>query len=419
MTAPAAPAPVTETPPEAIPATAPPEPAPAATPPAAPAAPAASETPPEARRPLSRREVKAEMMKGLTDAAASAEPVAEAPAEVIATPGEPTPVAEPVAAPASAAPQPILVPLPPVLREMGVESLSAKTPQEERALRALINGYVRRGDVETLRTRNSELERREAEREAATAARVKWEGTPEHRDAQARYQQLVQLEADGQVLAGTAEQYRASFDAQVAKLTDQELQQRMEVINEQTAAEHGRAWTDRAWENATTMPEAVRSLPKFEEWFGEAVETFDAKIERGHYDAILRGLPADQRVTEMHRLFMKEFGASLTARPEVVGVFASLNQREAQEKAAAAARAADEERRIAKIKADAVAEHMQKLAAQRGALPPPNPLGNPAPVRSTPQGSQAAAPAAPQSPQSPRKLAKAAAMERTRELLGT
>jgi len=436
MTAPAAPAPVSETLPEAIPAAAPEGSALAVTPPAAVAAAAVPEapsaTPPEARRPLSRKEAKAAAMQAIPEAASElatetppAAPTAAEAAALGATPGE-APVAAEGAAPAAPAapipalplaPKPILVHLPPVLREMGVEALSAASPQEERALRALINGYVRRQDVETLRSRNAELERGAAQREAQSAADQKWRASPAYKTASEKYQRLVELEGSGEIPAGTAEDFRASFDAQVAKLTQAELDERMAVISQQEETERGRAWASEAWANVNIMPEAVRSLPKFEGWFAEALETFDAKIERGHYDAVLSGLPVQERVPKMHQIFMKDFGASLTAKPEVVAIFASLNQREATEKAAATTKAAEEERRIAKIKLDAVEEFKRSLAK----TVPPHPLGNLAPASAqnrVPAGHEAAAPAAPQGPQSPRKLAKAAAMERTREHLG-
>ena len=429
MTAPAAPAPVTEATPEATPAATPSAaPTPAAAPAEAPAAAPVSQTPPEARRPLSRREAKAEAMQreGLApeaETAAAPEPGASAAAPAEGAPGEGAAAPAPTPPEAPAPPRPILVPLPPALREMGVETLTATTPQEERAVRALVNGYVRRQELATAQARASELERRLAEKEAREAAVQKWEASPERKDAQERYQKLVELETAGEVPAGTAEQFRASYDAQVARIAQAERDQRMAAIEEQEAVSEGRAFQQQAWMNALTIPAPIRALPKFEQWFNEAIETFDAKIERGHYDAVLTQPDKDQRLAEAHRLFMKEFGASLQARADVMGIYRTVREQDEARKSAAANKAAEEQRRLDKIKADTIEEYKRGLAAQRQTTPP-HPLGSLAaparPARGVATGSEAAAaPAAPQSPQSPRKLAKAAAMDRVREQLGT
>ena len=189
----------------------------------------------------------------------------------------------------------------------------------------------------------------------------------------------------------------------------------MGELEEREIVEHGQRWKSEAWLNVNTLPEAIRSLTAFPQWFEKAVQSFDAEIELGHYPQIK---PGDAET--MHKEFMRFFGAQLTKEADVVGVYRMLGEREQQNRAAAAAQAAAKEREIAEIKRLAVEEHMKQLAAKGAQRPPPNPLGNLAPGREpVREGSQAAAPAAPPSPQSPRKLAKAAAMERVRERFGS
>jgi len=410
MTAPAvetvAPAPVVA---PVVPAVAP-VPAPVVAPVAEPVAPAKPEGP------LTRREAQQRMvekMKGRATPAEAAAPVVDAAAPVAAPTGPVLDVA-PVALPAAAAPaepQPVRVPIPAghPMREMGVESLTANSPQEERALRAALNSYVRRNEVTTLQAQLQQLQAEKVERDGREAARKAWQADPKYAATMARAQEIRETYGDAD-----AEQFLRGLNADFDQMAKQEIDQRMGQVRAQEVERATEAWTQEAWQNASALPESIRTIPVFGQAFQDAVHSFNAELELGHF-------PQVQTAEQAHKAFMQFFNTRLTALPEVVAVYRSLGARQEQARTAAAAKAAEEQRRIDKIKQDAVEEYKRIEGEKRGQAAPPHPLGNlaaAAPRVPAVAGSEAAVPAANVPVNQLRRDGRAAAAQRARERFG-
>ena len=413
MTAPAVETPVAVAEPQVETTPAPPAPV-------APVAPVVPTPPAKPEGPLSRREAKRGLQETLhTRAAELAAPVAAPEGRSPDITSEPSKTLEAAVAPTGGAvapvapvapkpPQPIRIPVPEghPIREMGVEFFTAHSPQEERALRASLNSYTRRNEVVTLQAKVDDYARKEAEREAREAAQQKWTARPEYKAVMARYQEIKDSfgEAD-------AEQYLRGFNADFEQLAAEETQQRMSQIDEQNIQQAAEGWKNEALANVTTLPEAIRRLPAFSQWFEQAVHSFNAEIELGHY-------PQLKTAEGLHKEFMRFFSSRLTKEPDVVGVYRALGARETEARTAAAARAAEGQRRIEKIKQDAVEEFKKSVAAKHTGAPP-HPLGNLGPSRDRmPAGSEAAEPAANVPVNQLRRDAKAAARERARQRFG-
>ena len=397
---------------------------------AAPVAPAKPEGP------LSRREAKTALQESLRQrAAAPAEPVvapegrspdavsveakvpgasetpkvATSPVETLAPPGPASPAAAP------AAPQPIRVPIPVghALREQGLEFLTAHSPVEERALYAVLNSYTRRQEVATLQAKVDEYQRRETERAAREAAEEQWKAKPEYNTIMAQAQELRETHGDA-----VADQFLRGFNADFDKMARQEIEARMGEIDQQRIAEAGERWTNEARTRVLALPESIRALPIFNEVFNKAVQSFNSELGLGHYDDE-NGVCRLKNGDEMHQEFFRFLNARLRAQPEVTALVNAVSVREEQGRTAAAARAAEEQRRIEKIRLDAVEDFKRQEAAKRTAMPP-HPLGNLAAVSRDrlPAGSEAAEPAANVPINQLRRDARAAAAERAKQRFG-
>lgn len=419
-----APAPVV-TPPE--PVAAPVVAAPPVVEPAAPPVPAAPVEPAKPEGPLTRREAKRGLHEDLHRKAAEApaaapevrspdapsvevkplgasETPSASPVETLATPGPASPAVTP------AAPALIIIPIPEghPLREMGVTELVARSPQEERAQRASLNSYTRRQEVATLQAKVDEYERGRVEQEARDAATQKWMARPEYQAQLARYQEIKDAFGEPE-----AEAWWRGVNAEFDKVAQQEFDTRMGVVDQQRAEQAANAWKNEAWGNVSTLPMALRQLPGFSNWFESSVQSFNAEMQLGHY-------PQLKTAEDMHREFVRFFQAKLAAQPEVAGVYKSLTEREEQGRTAAAARAAEEQRRIERVKLEAIEEYKRQEAAKRIATPP-HPLGNLAAAsrdRMPVAGSEAAEPAADLSPNQLKKSLRNAAREDTRRRFG-
>jgi hypothetical protein len=294
---------------------------------------------------------------------------------------------------------------------MGVETLTAQDPKEERAIRAALNSYVRRAELATVQAENEGLKREKVEREAREAAYQTWQSRPEYAAVMGKAQELREAYGDE-----VADQYLRGFNADLEQVASQEVERRMATVNAQAIERAALGWKDEAWGNVTTLPEVIRTLPDFPKWFESAVHSFDAELALGHYPEIQPG-DTDQ----MHKKFMNFFNALLTARPEVVDVVRKMGQKDVEARTLAAAKVAEEQRRIEQIKQDAVEAYKKQVATTREAIPP-HPLGNltGASRDRVPAGSEAAAvPAAEQSPQLNRKSARAAVRDDVARHLGT
>jgi hypothetical protein len=290
---------------------------------------------------------------------------------------------------------------------MGVDAITVSSPQEERAVRAALNSYVRRAEVAQRDSIIAELQRKQVERDARDAAQQKWMDDPKYQAAVQRYTEIKESFGDE-----AASDYWRGIQGSLEQLTRQEYDERWDKVQQETAQRAGEAWKGEAWLNANQLPESIRTLPRFGGWFETAVQSFNAEIEMGHY-------PQLQTADDLHKEFVRFFSSRLTKEPDVVAVYRSLNDRENQQRTAAAAKAAEEERRIAKIKQDAIDEY-KRQAGQRRTQAPPHPLGNlSGTARSpVPAGSEAAEPAADLSPNQLKKSLRSAAREDARRRFG-
>ena len=381
--------------------------APAAAPAVAPAsepekvAPSTPETPPPDQL-LSRREAK----RGLHQDRPAAQP---APAATEAAPPGGADVVPPAAAP-TAAPFSASIPLPEnhPLREMGVTSFRATSPQEERAMRALLNGYERRATVEQLKAQLREKETREAENDARRAATQKWTGRPEYKAAVAKYAEIK--DAFGQ---DEADLYWRGVNDGFEKLAQAEFEQRVGQLHEQDRTENAQRWKTEAWQNASLLPVSIRGLPTFSQLFEDAVMSFNAEIELGHFPQVVDHESA-------HKAFNGFFGTRLTLQPEVVDLYKRSTQSVESNRTAAAAKAAEEQRQRDKIAQEAVEKYKAEVANRRNPVPP-HPLANLGSGSRDlgPQGGSAAAaePAAELSAHDVRRLARQGAREDSRRRL--
>lgn len=287
--------------------------------------------------------------------------------EAAATP----PTGETTTDAAAATPQPIRVELPQdhPLRAQGIDAITASTPQEERAIRAMLNGtYTRRQEVESLRAEIARLREEQMRREASDTASQKWKQTPEYQQAVEQYQSI--LETVGQ---DAASRYWAGMEESFKQLADAEYIQRQQAYEAQQAEQAVAHWRQEAWANAGRLPEQIRSLPEFSRYFDEAFALFDAGLARGLYaDA--------QSPEQLHQEFARVFAAHLMLQPSVKAANAAIAEQErrrsaeakarADAEAAAAKRAEEERKRIAD---EAVEQYRRSLAEKRQATPP-NPL---------------------------------------------
>ena len=299
---------------------------------------------------------------------------------------------------------------------MGVEYFTAESPQHERAIRATINSYTRRSEVETLRAQLDTNAREKAAVEAREAAQKQWVNRPEYQERITKYHEIK--DAIGQA---EADLFWQGANAELVQIEQQELTTRMGKLDESARQQAAQAWVDEAYAQTATLPALVRNLPQFGQWFQEAVDTFDARMERGHFDAQLRAISdATTRQAEMHRLFFADLGAALTRKPEVIAYYRSLGERETQAKQVAATQAAAEAQRVADIEVAAVEKYKQEQAAKRGQVPP-HPLGNLAAAASDRMphtGTETAAIAVAKSPAELKRMARAGVREDVQRRFG-
>jgi len=386
--------------------------------------------------PLSKREARAQVHADAKARAEAARPAEEAAAatekveataegevkpEAGATTAEGTTAGETGAAKADEAAKPpapvaIEIELPPghPIRSMGVEKLVATSPEQERAIRALVNGsYTRRQENERLEKENTDLRREKIERDSHDAASDKWQKSPEYQTAVDQYQKIRDLETSGELPPGSASQFWKGFQADYARLAKQEYDTRMGAVEAEADQRAAEAWKSDAWINANQLPKLFTGLPNFGLWFEEAVQSFEAEIALGHF-------PQLRTAEDAHREFRTFFGSILTRKQAVGQAYRQLKQEEQtraaeQARMEAAAKAAADQRLREQGAREGVQSFKQDAAARRDATPP-HPLGQVA------AASRGRAPANAEGQDIPadasvhtvRKLAKAAAREDAR-----
>jgi len=252
---------------------------------------------------------------------------------------------------------------------MGQAALTAADPQQERVLRALLNGtYHRRQEVETLNAQLAQREEQIARLESTQSAAQKWETSPEYKSALDRYNTLRGLEESGDLPPGTALEFWNGAELKRRELADTEFKDRMKVVETERAERAATEFAAAAWNEAITkIPPIIKDLPDFPKWFRQSLESFDKEFELGHFPQIRT--PEDLKVE-----FSKFFGRRLIAEPAALKEFQRIRASEDKGKKDAAAKAAAALLEKDAIKKQAVDE-FKKTAADKRAAAPPHPLG--------------------------------------------
>ena len=309
--------------------------------------------------------------------------------------------------------EPIEVPIPSdhFVREMGQATLTAKNPEQEQVIRALVNGtYERVKAVEErdaiiagLRTKNMELQQKVVRREASEAAMGKFEGTEAYKAHSATFETLKAAEAEGNLPAGTASAFWGSGAVQqdVKPLEDAEYTQRMGEVEAQAEQEAGQLFIGDALRAAqSALPPAVTELAAFKEVFDATISSFDAEFN-AEYEAALRAgrEPPVQNPEQVHKKFSEQLRDRLILNGNVRRVLnakleeseratktkqRAADQRQAADKAATSREKAAAAKAVADAKREAANKRLQTPThplgqlegAQRGAGEP-GPTGSP------------------------------------------
>lgn len=266
---------------------------------------------------------------------------------------------------AGAAKQPIRVTIPeghPV-REMGIAELTATDPQQEQAIKALVNGtYHRRAKVEQLEAKVAELQKDKVQREATEAAQQKWRQTPEYQQAVDTYQQILDMQGEE-----AARIYWQGASAKLQELSQSEFSERWGQIEAEQQDAAARQWQTEAFERAQSkLPAEVTRLPEFGTWFGEEVQLLNMRIEKGM-------LPHVKDAEGLHQELGKALARRLISEPDAVEVLKARHEAQQNGKRDVQAQAAQTEQAVKQAQEKAV-EDFQKQAAQKRVKSPPNPL---------------------------------------------
>lgn len=262
----------------------------------------------------------------------------------------------------------------PLRGQNGVTSLPFQTPEQERVLKGLFTHASR-----TMR----ELERAVQERDAAIEenlyarargqAETQWHQSPEYAEAMGVYRQLQQDEEDGRVRPGTAEAYLRGQMSTVEQLTEQHHEQQMAERRQEMATMEGARFRDEVYAAAdNVIPDYIRALPGYGQWFSEAFDTFVSKVRLRHYPDVQQG---DRRGYQQK--FMTHLRSSLLAYPEAA---AAARSRAAQRGAAPPSSAAGQPPTAPMSQATPPGQHpavqqFVREAAARRQQSPPHPLG--------------------------------------------
>lgn len=199
------------------------------------------------------------------------------------------------------------------LRAQGIEYLNAESEQHERAIRALINGYAPKRDRDHVAKLERDLaaERRaRIEMEANQAAVEKWQQTPRYKQIVERYHEIDETAGQDAALA-----FWNQHQSELAELKQQEVQARTDEYARQEAEAAGNAWAEGMLEQlGTTLPEGVRAIPHYQQWFVEELGAFDRMVaDRSKQPGYIESLQHGQLEAE----FADRFRFRLSKEPAV------------------------------------------------------------------------------------------------------
>jgi hypothetical protein len=266
--------------------------------------PVETQAPPEQTQPMTRSEAKAAMMRDLV----SSRPVPTAAPEVSddgADPAAPTqervrdasgrftspeatepPIAEgrpadisaeaPVADERPAAHRRVVLPADHPIRGMGLDALTASSPHEEQAIRALINGtYARRQELEAQAQRAERAEQELMRLRAEMGARTEFESTPEYQQALRQREELASVDEKA------AERYWKGVQSELEEAASRQLQKLTEEYTEQQVIATARAFVEDVQVAAVeNFPTQITHHPRFSDVFDEVRHLYGAALER-------------------------------------------------------------------------------------------------------------------------------------------
>ena len=220
------------------------------------------------------------------------------------------------------------------LRKTGQAAIDVVSQKDADLVKGILNDRARRlQEAETARARTAEVEAALAEKterlirlEATSTATAKFKETPAYQAAERRFWQIRDLEESGQVEKGTASAFWKSTEVDVRKAVDAEAATRMSGVEQEQAVRAETAWRDAAWQRTEALPEHVRSLPQFQQWYEDERETFEVMLDRGHFDREIDAIPQAQRGATLHAKFFARLAARLKSEPAVLAAYAAVNK---------------------------------------------------------------------------------------------
>ena len=275
----------------------------------------------------------------------------------------------------AAAPELIKVDVPadhPIWNATKEHAFEVPNEPQARAIRGLINGsYARLQEVADLTKQRDTLEEENVRLRADKAADTKWAADPRRAAMQQQYDEI--RESQGQE---AADQYLKGAEVDKDKLAAEEYDERMKVVQEARGARAAEAWSGAAWERASAnIPDFVRNIPSYNEWFGHALKSFDKELE---LDQVLDPQTGQKLLVGdhpgMHRAFSTFFANRLSGQKLVIEAYRQQNAVTDQDRKTAADKAVEQNRKRQEDRADAV-KNFKQDAAKKRTDGPPHPLG--------------------------------------------
>jgi hypothetical protein len=292
-------------------------------------------------------------------------------------------------------------------RQGDIDAIPVETPEQERTLRALINGtYYRRQEVEERDQRIEALERENIQLKSTQSAAERWKQTPQYKAAVERYHEIRDT-----VGAEAASQFWKGVQRDFETLVNEETEKNWGEVEQRRGQEQARAWVNDAWNrNSSTVPQEVRQLPHFGRMFQQAVRLFDHALAEGHH-------PDVRTVEDQHNAFGRFFRALLLQDTQVRDAFSKVSS--ARTQPAGDAPKDDPAAKAAEKKAE---EKVRREFAEGRRNSPPNPLAGvghgSGPDRAAPAPDQGK-PKGPVSPHRVEQMARSSARERARQRFGS
>ena len=257
------------------------------------------------------------------------------------------------------------------LRGMGLDAFDALNEQQERGLRALLNGtYTRTQEVAAMREQMARLQDEHLRLQAQLATRDTWNTQVVDDGTLAQYEALKSVDESvaNAFLRGKQAELEEKANEKYAELAAAEQEK---ALTQYASEAEQRIRTDAVRHISATWPKEVTGLP----FIGEIFTMAEAKAEAAlSFLAQNNRLPDDltEREEVAKRVLVQEMGAAVTADPRTRAVLGQITQQRTQaQQEAERQRIEAEAQRTAEARA-AEAEQQRFLeAAQR----PVNPMG--------------------------------------------